>query len=301
VEKPVLAEVTLVHDDASRLVQCPDCGVICFDPLPSVEILNRFYSAAYYDFRRWPGEAGGAWFGRKLRKIGPTGRFLDVGCATGFFLNGIRQSSRWEVHGVEFSKAAVAYARRELGLDVLPGDLKDANYPDDYFDYVHVNNVLEHVLNPVDLLAECRRVLKPGGRFFLAVPNGINDSRNLIEFFRTESIPARSPNGHIFFFPARTLLMLFERFGFSILSKKTGSIKRGLRNAAILGRKKNWKENHFSGNELQGSAVQEVVVKEEKKKPEFYYKYRNFSADMSNLPGLHDFGLDFLFELQKEE
>jgi hypothetical protein len=52
--------VALVPDAASDLVQCPACGVICFDPLPSVEILNRFYCAAYYDFRRGPGEAGGA-------------------------------------------------------------------------------------------------------------------------------------------------------------------------------------------------------------------------------------------------
>jgi SAM-dependent methyltransferase len=301
-EKTALAEVSLVHDAAGRLVQCPACGVICFDPLPSIEILNRFYSAAYYDFRRWPGEAGGAWFGRKLRKIGPTGRFLDVGCATGFFLNGIRQSTGWEVHGVEFGRDAVTYARHKLGLDVFEGDLEDANYPDGHFDYVHVNNVLEHVLDPVGLLAECRRVLKPGGHFFLAVPNGINDSRNLIEFFSTENIPARSPSGHIFFFPARTLLMLFERFGFAVRTKKTGSIKRGLRNTGLLPKKKNWKEDYsFPRPELQVNTGQGVVAKKEKRKSSFYYEYRNFSADLGNLPGLHDFGLDFLFELQKEE
>ena len=298
-EKSVLAQTALVNDAASDLVQCPACGVIYFDPLPSIEILNRFYSAAYYDFLRWPGEAGGAWFGRKLRKIGPTGRFLDVGCATGFFLNGIRQSTDWEVHGVEFGRHAVKYARQELGLDVLEGDLKDANYPDGYFDYVHVNNVLEHVLDPAGLLAECHRVLKPNGHFFLAVPNGVNDSRNLIDFFRSENLPARSPSGHIFFFPARTLLKLFEQFGFTVRSKKTGSIKRGLRNTGILPKKKNWKENHFPREDAQVMAGSSVVVNEGNRKSVLYYQYRNFSADMNNLPGLHDFGLDFLFELTK--
>ena len=298
-EKTVLAQVALVHDAASDLVQCAACGVICFDPLPSVGILNRFYSASYYDFRRWPGEAGGAWFGRKLRKIAPTGRFLDVGCATGFFLNGIRQSTDWEVHGVEFGADAVAYARGELGLDILEGDLKDANYPDGYFDYVHVNNVLEHVLDPSGLLAECHRVLKPGGHFFLAVPNGVNDSRNLVDFHGTEGIPARSPSGHIFFFPARTLLMLFERFGFAVMTKKTGSIKRGLRNAGLLPKKKNWKFDHFPREDVQVKSGQGVVVNEGNRKSAFYYQYRNFSAELSNLPGLHDFGLDFLFELKK--
>ncbi|MEN8006092.1 MAG: class I SAM-dependent methyltransferase [Candidatus Krumholzibacteriota bacterium] len=296
-----MAEVALIPDTASRLVQCPACGVIRFDPLPTTEILNRFYSAAYYDFRRWPGEAGGAWFARKLRKISTTGRFLDVGCATGFFLNGIRQSTDWEVHGVEFSPDAAAYARDELGLDVRQGDLRDAGYPDGHFDYVHMNNVLEHVLDPVDLLAECRRVLKPGGHFFLAVPNGINDSRNLIEFHRTEGIPARSPSGHIFFFPARTLRWLLDSHGFTVLSKKTGSIKRGLRNAGILKRKKNWKADHQLRADSQGNAGQGVIVAKEKRKPDWYYRYRNFSAEMGNWPGLHDFGLDFLFECRKGE
>jgi SAM-dependent methyltransferase len=298
-EKSVLAEVSLVHDTSSRLVQCPGCGVICFDPLPTVDILNRFYSAAYYDFRRWPGEAGGAWFARKLRKISPTGRFLDVGCATGFFLEGIRQNSDWEVNGVEFGGAAAAYARDNLGLDVRQGDLRDAGYPDAHFDYVHMNNVLEHVLDPVGLLAECTRILKPGGHFFLGVPNGINDSRNLIAFHESEKIPAHSPSGHIFFFPSRTLLALFGKFGLEIRSRKTGSVKAGLRNAGILPKKKNWKKGFYSPAEVEVKGSQGVVIEEESRQPALYYKYRNFSAEMGNLGGLHDFGLDFLFELRK--
>jgi SAM-dependent methyltransferase len=298
-EKTVLAQAALVPDVSSDLVQCPRCGVICFDPLPSEEVLNRFYSAAYYDFRRHSGEAGGAWFGRRLNKIAPAGRFLDVGCATGFFLNGVKQSTAWDVHGVEFSPDAVAYARKELGLDVLQGDLQDAAYPDAHFDYVHVNNVLEHVLDPVGLLTECHRILKPGGHFFLAVPNGVNDSRNLIDFFAAENVPGRSPSGHIFFFPAATLDGLFEQFGFEVLSRRTGSVKRGMRNAGILRRKKNWKQDFRHPEKPQDIAEEKVVVTQEKRKPDFYYKYRNFSADMGNLPGLHDFGLDFLFEMRK--
>ena len=127
----------------------------------------------------------------------------------------------------------------------------------------------------------------------------MNDSRNLVDFYGTEGIPARSPSGHIFFFPARTLLMLFERFGFAVKTKKTGSIKQGLRNAGLLPKKKNWKEDHFPREDLQAEVGQSVDVNEGNRKSAFYYQYRNFSAELSNLPGLHDFGLDFLFELRK--
>ena len=50
---------------------------------------------------------------------------------------------------------------------------------------------------------------------------------------------------------------------------------------------------------MQVKAGQGVVVNEGKRKSALYYQYRNFSAELSNLPGLHDFGLDFLFELEK--
>ena len=93
--------------------------------------------------------------------------------------------------------------------------------------------------------------------------------------------------------------MLLDRLGFTVLSKKTGSIKRGLRNAGILTRKKNWKEDHRPRLDSQDSTGQEVVIPQEKRKPDHYYRYRNFSADLGNLPGLHDFGLDFLLECRK--
>jgi SAM-dependent methyltransferase len=236
-----------------------------------------------------------------LRKIAPTGRFLDVGCATGFFLQGIRQNSDWEVHGVEFSPEAAAYARSELGLAVMAGDLQEAAYPDGFFDFVHVNNVLEHVLDPAGLLNECRRILRPGGRLFLAVPNGVNDSRPLIDYHRGTGAPAFSPSGHIFFFPARTLLRLFEQLDLEVVSTRTGSIKRGLRNARILPRKRGWQAAHaVPPGAKQAKEGQGITVSEEGKKPDLYYRYRNFSAELGNLPGLHEFGLDFLFELRKE-
>jgi len=99
--------------------------------------------------------------------------------------------------------------------------------------------------NPLSLLKECKRIIKPDGYFFLSVPNGYNDSRNLKDFYKSENTPAHSKNEHIFFFPRTTLLMLFDNIGFLIIRKKTGSIKRGLRNIGVLHKKKNWKQQYF--------------------------------------------------------
>jgi hypothetical protein len=78
------------------------------------------------------------------------------------------------------------------------------------------------------------RILKKDGLVFLSVPNGYNDSRNIIDFYNKNKKVAKSTSGHIFFFQKETFKLLFEKTNLEVLSKKSGSIKRGLRNIGIL-------------------------------------------------------------------
>jgi len=206
--------------------------------MPTVEQFAAFYSAEYYDFDPWREQGKGMAYARQLKKWKPTGKFLDVGCATGFFIYGIKNHSQWEVTGTDFGESAVTFAKEKLGLNAYQGDLAEIHFPDEHFDYVHVNNVLEHVPNPVSLLKECRRIVKRNGIFYLSVPNGFPDSRDLVDFYAQENIPARSKQGHIFFFHEKTLRKLFCDIGFNILKTETYSIKRGLRSIGALPRKK---------------------------------------------------------------
>ena len=292
-------KVNLIFGTEYDLVECLHCGVRYFNPMPTTSELGTFYSGSYYDFDKSREEGKGMAFARRLMRWKPTGKFLDVGCATGFFINGIRRHSRWEVYGTDFGESAVRHAREKLGLNVVQGDLADAAFPEAFFDYVHVNNVLEHVLNPVSLLKECRRIIKPGGVFFLSVPNGFNDSLDLIDFWKEEKKPARSKNGHIFFFPDRTLLMLFRQIGFEVETKKTYSLKRGFRSIGYLPRKSDWKKDYFAHESPEVSAHTEVTIPDRKKRhSDFYYRYRFVQGNLQMIPGLHKFGLDFLFILR---
>lgn len=298
-QKRFLGKVNLIYGTEFDLVECPDCGVIRFHPLPTPAQLAVFYSAPYYDFDRSREEGKGMAFAKRPRGWKQAGKFLDVGCATGFFINGIQNHSQWEVYGTDFGESAVRFARSKLGLDVRQGDLADALFPDAYFDYVHVNNVLEHVLDPVSLLRECRRVVKPDGILFLSVPNGFNDSLDLIDFHKMENKPARSKNGHIFFFPARTLISLIERSGFEIEKKKTYSLKRGFRSIGYLPRKKDWKRDHFPKESPETQVGTEITIPDKPKKhSDIYYKYRFIQGNLQMVPGLYKFGLDFLFILR---
>jgi 2-polyprenyl-3-methyl-5-hydroxy-6-metoxy-1,4-benzoquinol methylase len=295
-EKTFRCKTTLNFGTEYDLVECENCGVLYFNPMPRREELEGFYTASYYDFERHKHEGKGMAFAKKyLDKKG--GKFLDVGCATGFFINGIRASSRWEVFGVDFGKAAVKFAGEELGLNVVAGDLTETNYPDGFFDFVHVNNVLEHVLNPAAVLSECRRIVKPDGVMYLSVPNGFVDSRDLIRFYNDEKIPARSKSGHIFFFQAKTLLKIIKDAGFTVEKTNTYGIRRGLRSLGWLPQKPKWKAPYIP--QKQSESVNETVtLKNKKKHSDFYYQYRFAQLNLKMLPGLKKFGLDYQFILR---
>ena len=72
--------------------------------------------------------------------------------------------------GVDFDPAAVRNAKGK-GLQVHLGKLETQEYPDNHFDAITMSHVIEHVHNPLQLLHECYRILKPGGRLVVATPN----------------------------------------------------------------------------------------------------------------------------------
>jgi len=296
-------KTTLVFGTEYDFVECPTCGVLYFSPMPTTAQLTRFYCAAYYNFDRWREEGKGMAFARQLKRWKSAGKFLDVGCATGFFIHGIKQHSQWEVYGTDFGTSAVQFARTQLGLNVQLGNLADAHFPSNYFDYVHVNNVLEHVLNPLELLHECYRIIKPDGVFYVSVPNGFVDSRDLISFYNEEHKPARSKHGHIFFFQKQTLLYLFSKIGFEIIKRQTYGWKRGLRSVEKAPRKRDWKAGYYPCMTPEQSAhAGDIKVPEQKKKyGDWYSYYRFWQGNLHRVSGLHNLGLDFLFLLRAQK
>jgi SAM-dependent methyltransferase len=98
-------------------------------------------------------------------------RVLDVGCGFGYFLEKA-EACRWETLGVEIVPEAIIAARRRAPTAaVFPGDLIAAKLPAASLDAVTLWDVLCHVEDPAAEIAECHRLLAPGGVIGIRIRN----------------------------------------------------------------------------------------------------------------------------------
>ncbi|MEY2340568.1 class I SAM-dependent methyltransferase [Acidithiobacillus sp. IBUN Pt1247-S3] len=106
---------------------------------------------------------------RHLPSHNESKRVLNIGCGNGHFLKTAIQLG-WEAWGIDLDEKAVEVARR-TGANVSVGGFPDTGLPSESFDYITLNHVIEHVHSPLDALKEVYRLLKPGGKIWIATPN----------------------------------------------------------------------------------------------------------------------------------
>ena len=105
-------------------------------------------------------------------------RVLEVGCGAGTDLARFARGGAI-VSGVDLSSSAIALAKRNFEQQGLDGDLREADgerlpFADGSFDLVYAHGVVQYTPNPRALVAECRRVLVPGGEAVFQVYNRVS-------------------------------------------------------------------------------------------------------------------------------
>jgi 2-polyprenyl-3-methyl-5-hydroxy-6-metoxy-1,4-benzoquinol methylase len=174
-----------------------------------------------------------------LERMTAPGRLLDIGSHAGFFLRRARDRG-WRVQGVEPSATTAALARQQFGLDVRTGTLFDVTFPEHSFDVVTMLDVLEHVEQPQPLLTEVARLLKPGGRLLVKVPNV---RYVLAKHYLIRRVPGAvhdvfDAREHLAYYSHKTLAHLLGAAGFDVELMATaspiqtgGRVRRALRGA----------------------------------------------------------------------
>jgi SAM-dependent methyltransferase len=149
-------ELVFVHDIYPEFVQ-------------DTEPLQRIYA---FDRREVASSGRIAKYDEFLSLLKPAqrpGRLLEVGCGQGLFLERARDRG-WDVRGVEFLARVAAHAVLR-GLEVFHGTLLDAWLEAACFDAVVMREVIVHIVDPVALLRESARILRPGGVAALGTGN----------------------------------------------------------------------------------------------------------------------------------
>ncbi len=211
----------LIHrKDTWKYFYCCHCGLVVLHPHPPYQTLiksyNNYLPFQSEEIRQW--EA-------MMRPLIHTsadlieshtssgkGAILDVGCGYGFFL-GEMASRGWRVEGIEISEVGRQYAFEHWGLNIYSRPLEELALSENRFDAITLFYVIEHVANPIHLLTEVRRVLKPGGLIFLRWPHSTPIVRLLGPFNRYLDL-YHTPY-HLYDFSPKTMALLLELSGFA--------------------------------------------------------------------------------------
>jgi SAM-dependent methyltransferase len=215
------------------IIACESCRFRHAVPLPDPATLEREYRENYYAAEKptflahagedqdWSILAQTDRLEAFERILGPSRRqLLDIGSGPGFFLKAA-QDRGWTVTGIEPSRQAAAHAK-SLGVSVVEGFFNADSAPTlGLFDAVHLNNVLEHIPAPIELLILARECLAPGGILCINVPNDFSPLQ--IAAAETSDVGEWwiAPPHHLNYFDFDALADLVERLGFEIAERTT--------------------------------------------------------------------------------
>jgi 2-polyprenyl-3-methyl-5-hydroxy-6-metoxy-1,4-benzoquinol methylase len=214
-----LAGNQILFELSRPVIRCEACGLV-YASGAAVEGGNTDYTESYYrrgvyadylsDREAIRRNAGRAL--KELERLTPGHTLLDVGCATGFFLEAARDKG-WNVRGLEISEYASAYARRELHLEVESGSITTLNRDYPKFDVITLWDTIEHLDRPDIALANVRRMMREGG--VLALSTG--DYGSLLRRLSGKRWRLFADPTHNFFFDERTIKRLLSQAGYRII------------------------------------------------------------------------------------
>jgi SAM-dependent methyltransferase len=246
-----LHRVYAIKEEDFDLRQCCGCGLVFVHPRPSLEVVRELYGEEYFFSDFSCGIRQGTYLETEASRVEEyretlsriqafkdSGRFLEVGCAAGSFLNYTRRAG-FEVEGVDISAWAARTARGQFGLTVHEGRLMEVKLPARSFDVVFLGDLLEHEPDPVAFLQEIRRVLSDDGVAVIKVPVYVNsfyyrlfrrlpwswtmgklDAR-LLQSLKVSEDEPRLPPYHLYEYSPRTLALLLNKAKFRIVRRES--------------------------------------------------------------------------------
>ena len=106
-----------------------------------------------------------------VKKYVLQGRYLDVGCNAGWLLQYLKQETSMELYGLEPSKFLAQLAEKRLGINIINRYIEKDVLESEYFDFISMTDVFEHIPEPHPVLELLHKSLKKGKYLMIKVPN----------------------------------------------------------------------------------------------------------------------------------
>tara|TARA_B100001964_G_C14251468_1_gene610138 strand:+ start:975 stop:1883 length:909 start_codon:yes stop_codon:yes gene_type:complete len=200
------------------IVKCEDCGIVYLKYRPSEEILTRLIGSVLDDKYLMEEKGRHKTFSRVLSDVNQLnpkkGKMLEIGSYTGVFLKMARKSG-WHVLGVEPCVWAREISLKNHNLDILPSINDLDKHVSSSFDFIAMWDVIEHLVDPGDVLNKISRLLKPGG--------GLGISTIMLDSIAAKLLGKRYPflmQMHLVYFTRETLNRELNKRGFDVLRNK---------------------------------------------------------------------------------
>jgi len=200
-----------------RIVRSNRSGLVRSDPVADPALIYEFYAQSSFHYGeelRWLKKT----YGRYLERLCTRGccreSLLEIGCGNGFFLERAMEAGFRDVRGVEPSRQAVEQAAPALRTRIICDVMRSGLFDAERFEAICMFHIFDHILEPNELLAECLRILKPGG-FILTLNHNV-------ESWSAQLLGEKSPIidiEHTFLYSPSTIRLIFEANGFEVIEQ----------------------------------------------------------------------------------
>jgi SAM-dependent methyltransferase len=208
------------RQDEYRLARCQSCSLVWLSNPPKPSEMHLHYTDAYHKLISAGGQNSPTrWRFRKealAQHKRSSGALLDLGCSSGAFLESLK-GQPWRLYGIEMSADTAKTAEARSGAHVFVGDIPDAPFAPEVFDVITCFDVLEHLYEPRQVMAKVAEWLKPGGIFYVLVPNiDSAEARVFGSYWHGLELPR-----HLFHYSPASLKALAESAGLRAVSLDT--------------------------------------------------------------------------------
>jgi SAM-dependent methyltransferase len=226
----LVSRINYIGLQTCDVVQCMNCGLMSFDPVPDAEVttrgceLNCILQYARFSKRKiFRGHLrsyrrGGYFARRYLRKIFDSNQrlnILEVGAGSGYFSQGVKKFfPNANIHYLDIVKEVVDRYKVAFECEAVAGEFSADSFQGKRFDLIIARDLIEHLTDPAAFFQHVNASLTATGYFFFITPNGREDLWESGQRYLARDEASTRYLNHYHFYLPETLDRLLDAGGF---------------------------------------------------------------------------------------